>query len=73
MRPLSTAIFGMLIAAPLAGQSSQFGVRGLGIPLRPISVRATGTGGGFSLFDAESALNPASIGQVVFLNASFVT
>ncbi len=73
MRRLSTALLGLLAAVPVAAQSSQFGVRGLGIPLRPISVRATGTGGGFSLFDAESALNPASIGQVLFLNASFQT
>ena len=73
MRRLSTALLGLLVAAPLAAQSSQFGVRGLGLPLRPISVRATALGGGFSLFDAESALNPASIGQVVFLTANFQT
>ncbi|HEU5218344.1 MAG TPA: hypothetical protein VFU23_06785 [Gemmatimonadales bacterium] len=73
MRPLSIAALGLLVAAPLAAQSSQFGVRGLGLPLPPISVRATGSGGGFSLFDSESALNPASIGLVTFLNASFQT
>lgn len=73
MRPLSTALVVLLMAAPLAAQSSQFGVRGLGIPMRPISVRATGSGGAFALFDPESALNPASIGQVGFLNANFQT
>jgi hypothetical protein len=72
-RCLTTALLGVLTAAPLAGQSSQFGVRGLGLPMSPISVRATGTGGGFALFDPASALNPASIGQVSFLNASFQT
>jgi hypothetical protein len=73
MRLLGSVLLGLLLAAPLSAQSSQFGVRGLGIPLRPHSVRAIGTGGGFALFDAESALNPASIGQVLFLNASFQT
>jgi hypothetical protein len=54
-------------------QSSQFGARGLGLPLRPLSVRATATGGAFGLFDTESALNPASIGLVTRLNATFQT
>lgn len=73
MRRLSLVLLGLAGAVPLAAQSSQFGVRGLGIPLRPISVRATGSGGGFSLFDGESALNPASVGQIVFLSANFQT
>lgn len=60
-------------AGPLAAQSSQFGVRGLGLPMRPISVRAAGTGGAFGLFDSESTLNPASIGQVTFTTANFQT
>jgi hypothetical protein len=61
------------MAARAAAQSSQFGARGLGIPLRPFSVRATATGGAFGLFDAESALNPASIGLVARLSANFQT
>lgn len=56
-----------------AAQSSQFGARGLGIPLRPLSVRATSSGGAFGLFDPESALNPASIGLVARFAASFQT
>jgi hypothetical protein len=50
-----------LLAGPaaLAAQSSQFGVRGLGLPIRPQSPRATGTGGAFGLFDTESSINPA--------------
>lgn len=56
-----------------AAQSSQFGARGLGLPLRPLSVRATATGGASGLFDPESALNPASIGLVLRLNATFQT
>ena len=63
----------LLAAAPAAAQSSQFGVRGLGIPLRPLSVRATGSGGGMGLFDPESGLNPAAIGLVTFTMASFQT
>src|SRR5260221_141141 len=62
-----------LVAGPAAAQSSEFGVRGLGIPLRPISVRAGGTGGAFGLFDAESGLNPASIALVGYVTASFQT
>jgi len=60
-------------ALPLAGQSSQFGVRGLGLPLRPLSVRAAATGGSFGLFDFASAQNPASFGVVGRVDASFQT
>lgn len=73
MRSLSLALLGLLAGTSLPAQSSQFGVRGLGLLQRPISVRATGTAGAFALFDAESALNPASIGQVSFLSANFQT
>lgn len=60
-------------ALPLAGQSSQFGVRGLGLPLRPLSVRAAATGGSFGLFDIGSALNPASFAAAGRVDASFQT
>jgi hypothetical protein len=66
-------VLAVLAAGPLAAQSSQFGVRGLGVPMRPISVRSTGSGGAFSLFDPESAFNPASIGVISYLSASFQT
>lgn len=62
-----------LAGGPAAAQSSEFGVRGLGLPLRPISVRARATGGAFGLFDPESGLNPASIATVTYLTASFQT
>ena len=68
--PFSLLLLG---AGSVAAQSSQFGSRGLGIPLRPISVRATATGGGFGLFDLESALNPASIAMAGRLTATFQT
>jgi hypothetical protein len=45
-------------------QSSQFGVRGLGIPVRPLSPRAIGAGGALGLFDFESSANPAALGSV---------
>jgi hypothetical protein len=60
-------------AGPAAAQSSQFGVRGLGLPLRPLSIRAGATGGAFGLFDPESAFNPASIGVVARVIADFQT
>lgn len=60
-------------AGPLAAQSSQFGVRGLGLPLRPLSVRGVATGGSLGMFDAESSLNPASIGLVSVVTANFQT
>ncbi len=61
------------IPTGLAAQSSQFGTRGFGLPLRPISVRAAGTGGGFGLFDIESSLNPAALGLASQVNAAFQT
>jgi len=54
-----------------AAQSSIFGVRGLGIPQQPISVRATGMGGSVSLVDGLSSTNPAAITSVVGLTAGF--
>lgn len=70
---LGTTVLLLAAVGPLAAQSSQFGVRGLGLPMRPISVRSTGTGGAFGLFDSESSFNPASIGLVSFTTASFQT
>ena len=61
------------LAAPasLAAQSSQFGVSGLGLPGRHSSVRAMGTGGGFSMFDPGSSVNPASLMEQAAMGASF--
>jgi hypothetical protein len=60
-----------LVPLPLAAQSSQFGVRGFGLPGRELSARALGTGGGFALFDGESSRNPASIAAIPAFTASF--
>jgi hypothetical protein len=54
-----------------AAQSSQLEVRGLGLPGRWISARATATGGAFGMFDSESSLNPAALGSVQTITAGF--
>jgi len=60
-----------LSPATLAAQASQFGVRGLGVPGRPLSTRAAGSSGAFAMFDAESGLNPATIGGLPAMTATF--
>jgi len=65
-----------LLVAPVAAasaQSSEFGVRGLGMPGRPLSTRAFSAGGAFGLFDGESGLNPAALGRVTALGADFTS
>jgi hypothetical protein len=63
----------MLPAAGAMAQSSQFGVRGLGMPGRPLSTRAFSLGGGFGMFDGESGINPAALGRVTALGAGFTS
>jgi hypothetical protein len=60
-----------LAPATVAAQASQFGVRGLGVPGRPLSTRAAGSSGAFAMFDAESGLNPASIAGLPAMTATF--
>ena len=43
----------LLLPARATAQSSQFGVRGLGMPGRPLSTRAFSLGGAFGMFDGE--------------------
>src|SRR5690606_15232252 len=52
----------LAVAAPLAAQSSQFGVRGLGLPGRGLSVSSLGSAGSSALFDGRSSRNPAAPG-----------
>jgi hypothetical protein len=61
----------VLSPATVAAQASQFGVRGLGVPGRPLSTRAAGSSGAFAMFDAESGLNPATIGGLPAMTATF--
>ena len=51
-----------LAALPLSAQSSQFGVRGLGLPGRGLSAASLGTEGADGLFDPRSSRNPAALG-----------
>jgi hypothetical protein len=48
-------------AAPLAGQTSIYGIRGLGFPGRALSPRARALGGGLGAFDPASPINPATV------------
>jgi hypothetical protein len=52
-----------------AAQSSQFGVRGLGLPGRSLSTSAFSAGGAFGMFDPASGLNPAALGRLTALTA----
>jgi hypothetical protein len=72
---LLLALAGLLEArpAPVSAQSSQFGVRGLGMPGRALSARSFATGGAFGMFDPESGLNPAALGRLTALAAGFGT
>ena len=63
----------LMAGTPAAGaaQSSQFGVRGLGLPGRAQSVRAMGSGGAFSMFDGQSSVSPASLVYLPSMTATF--
>ncbi len=69
MRRLLVLALLVVAPGPLLAQASQFGVRGLGLPGQGVSARSLGSAGSFSLFDAESSVNPASIGQSADLTA----
>ncbi len=56
----------------LPAQSSMFGVRGLGLPGRPLTAATRGTGGAVGLFDGESDVNPAAMAALDNVTASFV-
>lgn len=61
----------LVSVVPAWAQSSQFGINGLGIPGRGLSVRAMGAGGAFGYFDPLSGLNPASVNELTQLTAGF--
>ena len=73
MRPLLLIVMlsGLAVSAADA-QSSEFGVRGLGLPGRSIGARSRATGGSFGLFDPESSLNPATLADFPSVTAGFV-
>lgn len=49
-----------------------FGVRGLGLPGRPLTALSRATAGSFGLFDGESDVNPAAIAGIPAVTAGFV-
>src|SRR5215210_2018237 len=61
----------LLSASAVHAQSSQFGIRGLGLPGRALSTRAMATGGSFGLFDNESGLNPAALASTLTVTTVF--
>ncbi|MGE0443543.1 MAG: hypothetical protein AB7L66_09670 [Gemmatimonadales bacterium] len=64
MRRFALLLLALAMPAGVAAQSSQFGVRGLGIPIRPLGPAALASGGASGPFDFESSLNPAAVGTV---------
>ncbi len=70
----AVVLVGLAMSEPveLAAQSSMFGVRGLGLPGRPLTPRTRATGGSFALFDPESDFNPASLATQTAVTAGFV-
>lgn len=72
-RLVSLVVAASVVAGTAAAQSSQFGIRGLGLPARPLSPRSAATGGAFGLFDFESSLNPATEASVTRFTALFST
>jgi hypothetical protein len=70
----AVVLVGLAMSEPveLAAQSSMFGVRGLGMPGRPLTPRTRATGGSFALFDPESDWNPAAIATQTAVTAGFV-
>ena len=62
------------LLAPSAsfGQNSVYGVRGIGFPGHPTSVRARSLGGGWSMFDNFSSVNPATTASFATLSVSSI-
>jgi hypothetical protein len=68
---LFLASLSVLTADAVLGQSSVLASRGLGLPGRGVSARQRGSSGAFGLFDPESALNPAALGDIAAPIAGF--
>ena len=71
MRPFVLIVLLGVLPAGVAAQSSQFGVRGLGLPGREESARAMGSAGAFALFDPQSSVSPAAIAYLPAMTATF--
>ena len=70
-RALLLFVLAACVPAAARAQSSQFGVRGLGLPSRWLGTEAFSTGGAFGLFDSQSALDPAALASLTTLTAGF--
>jgi hypothetical protein len=71
MGRLLLLVFLMAVPAMMRAQSSQFGVRGVGLPGRELGTHAIASGGAFGLFDSESSLNPAALSAAQMLTSVF--
>jgi len=74
MRARTLAILALAILAgsgAARAQNSVYGIAGIGFPGEPLSERARGMGGGLGAFDVTSALNPATLGDLGRLVATF--
>ncbi len=63
----------LLLTAPLSAQSSEFGIRGIGLPGRAASVRALALGGSIGLLDPVSSENPASLAGLGQMTSIFTS
>ena len=72
MRRTIALIAALLAAFPVrvVAQNSLFGVLGIGFPGRPDGVRSRALGGGYSVFDARSGVNPAAVVRFQSLTAA---
>ncbi|MGE0352240.1 MAG: hypothetical protein AB7I33_16650 [Gemmatimonadales bacterium] len=71
MRRFSLALLLLVVPGTLWGQSSIFGIRGLGLPGRGLSARAWAMGGAPGLIDGQSQLNPAAVAMLPTMTAGF--
>lgn len=71
MRRLGWLVLLLALPGALAGQTSQFGVRALGLPVLPLTTRSQGSAGAFGMFDPEGTINPASLSNGFAGAASF--
>jgi hypothetical protein len=60
-RTVTLAVLALALAGPARAQTSVYGVLGVGMPGRPIGVRARALGGGIAATDLASALNPSAV------------
>jgi len=72
-RWLAMCCVALAATSPVAAQSSQFGIRGLGHPGRWTSARALGVGGSVGLFDGTSSQNPAALALLTTVTSMFTS